>query len=92
MENTLEMVRLWMRDLHQCADELLQIRAGMLRHRTELNEAWVSDEIEEINDMTDALNRRVRYIAEELCGVGQDIIKAYEELEEEERLEQKKVV
>lgn len=92
MEKTLDMVRLWMRDLNQCADELLQIRSDMIRYRTELNEAWVSEEIEEINDMTDILNRRVRYIAEELCGVGWDMIKAYEELEEEERLEQKKVV
>lgn len=92
MERTLEMVMVQVQDLKQCADELLRIRTGMLRHKMELNEAWVSDEIEEINDMIDSLNRRARYIAEELCGVGQDIIKAYEELEEEERLEQKKVV
>lgn len=92
MERTLEMVMTQLKALNQYADELLGIRTDMLRHKNQLNEAWVSDEIDEINEMIDRFNRRARYIAEELCGVGQDILKAYEEIEEEEQLEQKRVV
>lgn len=92
MERNLEIVMAQIKSLEQYADDLLRIRTDMIRHKNQLNEAWVSDEIDEINYLIDRLNRQARYIAEELCGVGQDILKAYEKLEEEEQIKQKKVV
>lgn len=71
------------RGLAQCSDEFLDIRAGLGRHKERLSEAWVSREMEEMNDIIDRMRREAGRISEELEMIERDIIKAYEELAEE---------
>lgn len=80
MEIKLELILAQMRELQRYADELAEIRRCLARHKELLNGAWVSAEIEGINDVLDGLNRQAGCIADEMCGIGHDMVRAYEEL------------
>lgn len=87
MEKNLELLITQMKTLERYAEELLELRISMIHHKNVLREAWIAAEIEEINELIDRLNRQARYIADEMCGIGYDMIKAYEELEKEQNIE-----
>lgn len=83
IDKELELLTAKMKQLEQYAEELLEVRTGMLRHKERLNDAWVASEAEGINDLIDKMNRQIRWIADELQGIGHDMLKAYERLTEE---------
>lgn len=76
----LELIIAQMKELQRYADELMEIRVRLIRHKELLNDAWVSAEIEGINDVLDGLNRQAGRIADEMYGIGHDMVRAYEEL------------
>lgn len=69
-----------MKELQRYSDELLEIRRCLIRHKELLNDAWISAEVEGINDALDGLNRQAQRIADEMYEIGYDMIRAYEEL------------
>ncbi|MEZ3491482.1 MAG: hypothetical protein K1W38_04055 [Lachnospiraceae bacterium] len=77
------MERKYDRKLRQLGDELLELRIDILRYQAQINESWVSDEAEGINDLLERLTGQIRLTADEVYDIGQDIVKAYEELTEE---------
>ena len=79
----MDMERQYDRKLRQLGDELLELRIDILRYQAQINESWVSDEAEGINDLLERLTGQIRLTADEVYDIGQDIVKAYEELTEE---------
>ncbi|EOS36883.1 MAG: hypothetical protein K1W27_05235 [Lachnospiraceae bacterium] len=79
----MDMERKYDRKLRQLGDELLELRIDILRYQAQINESWVSDEAEGINDLLERLTGQIRLTADEVYDIGQDIVKAYEELTEE---------
>ena len=79
----MDMERTYDRKLRQLGDELLELRIDILRYQAQINESWVSDEAEGINDLLERLTGQIRLTADEVYDIGQDIVKAYEELTEE---------
>ena len=77
------MERKYDRKLRQLGDELLELRIDILRYQAQINESWVSDEAEGINDLLERLTGQIRLTADEVYDIGQDTVKAYEELTEE---------
>ena len=78
----MDMERKYDRKLRQLGDELLELRIDILRYQAQINESWVSDEAEGINDLLERLTGQIRLTADEVYDIGQDIVKAYEELTE----------
>lgn len=79
----MDMERKYDRKLRQLGDELLELRIDILRYQAQINESWVSDEAEGINDLLERLTGQIRLTADEVYDIGQNIVKAYEELTEE---------
>lgn len=79
----MDMERKYDRKLRQLGDELLELRIDILRYQAQINESWVSDEEEGINDLLERLTGQIRLTADEVYDIGQDTVKAYEELTEE---------
>ncbi len=79
----MDMERKYDRKLRQLGDELLELRIDILRYQAQINESWVSDEAEGINDLLERLTGQIRLTADEVYDIGQDTVKAYEELTEE---------
>ena len=79
----MDMERKYDRKLRQLGDELLELRIDILRYQAQINESWVSDEAEGINDLLERLTGQIRLTADEVYDIGQDTVKAYEELREE---------
>lgn len=67
------------KELQRHAEMLMEIRYCLLRHRDLLNDAWISDEMEEIDSILEIMDLRIRRLAEELYGIGHDMIRACEE-------------
>lgn len=84
MDVTLERLMTQKRELEQYADRLTDIRSGLVRHKSRLNDVWVSGEMELLNDEMDSLGRQAKRIIDELNGIAYDLIKAYEGLAGEE--------
>ena len=70
--------------LKRYTEELLEIRFTMLCYKEQLEEVWVSDETEMIYELIDEMNKKIKWITEELYGIEHDIVKGYEELVKEE--------
>lgn len=51
----MDMERKYDRKLRQLGDELLELRIDILRYQAQINESWVSDEAEGINDLLERL-------------------------------------
>lgn len=68
-----------MKELQSHAEMLMEIRSGLLRHRNLLNDAWISEEMEEIDGILKSMDLRIRRLTEELYGIGHDMIRACEE-------------
>lgn len=66
--------------LERCADEPLSVRAELICHKNLLDEVWKAREMRELDEMIDRLNRRIRWIADEMNSIGYDILRAYEDL------------
>ena len=79
----MDIIRAEKRKMIMCADELLDIRSELMRYRNELNDEWRAEETEDRNDYVDKINRRIKCVVEELDGIGHDMVKAYEELDED---------
>lgn len=71
------------RRLGQLGDELLELRTDMLRYQAQINAFWVSSEVEGINDLLERLTSQIKWTADEVYGIGHDMVKAYAELTEE---------
>lgn len=80
MDIKLELILSQMKELQRYADELIEIRLSLKRHKESLNDAWVSDETGEINEVMEELERQTTRTIDELCRIGSDLIKAYEEI------------
>lgn len=78
------------RELDIFADNLREARTQLIRHKDSLDTYWQAAEIEMIDDMIDKINRKLNQVADELNDIGIDILKTYQELEEEERIEREK--
>ena len=83
MDVNIDLIIAQMRELQRHTDELKEIRTSLLRHKELLNDAWVSTEIEGINDVLDGLRRQAERIADEMYGIGYDMVKAYEEVNQD---------
>lgn len=68
------------RKLRKIEEELMDIRKDMLRYKVLVNEYWVSGETEGINDLIDKLLGTVKRNADELYGIGHDMIRFYDGL------------
>lgn len=79
MNTDLELVLAKMKELQRYAEILMETHTSLSRYRCDLNDAWVSDETEEINRVLERMNLRIRSLSEELYGIGCDMIRACEE-------------
>lgn len=70
--------------MERYADELQEFRLKLVRHKEALQEAWSAEEAETVIEALDRMDGQNRQIIEELYAIGQDILKAYMELEAEE--------
>jgi len=68
-----------MKKLELYADELLEIRSGLIRHKNLLGDAWIADEAELVNDLIDRLIWQTRWLVDELYEIVHDGIKIYVE-------------
>lgn len=73
-------------ELDFCADNLREARMKLIRHKSSLDACWAAKEIKMIDDAIDRITRRLNKTADELSDIGIDMIKVYQQLEEEERL------
>ena len=71
------------RKLRQFEDELINIRTGMLRYQALVNEYWISDETEDINDLIDKMSCKIKRIADELYDISRDVFRSLEEAPKE---------
>ena len=78
MDTELELISEKMKELQMHAEELMVIHSSLSRYKELLNDAWVSEEVGEINRELEAMNLKIRRLSEELCGIGYDMLKACE--------------
>lgn len=83
MDLKIELMIALMKELQRYADEFMTIRFRLIRHKELLRDAWISIEIEEINEVIDGLKRQAQRISDELYGIGYDIVRAGEETEQD---------
>ena len=79
MDIELEFIIAKMKELQMYAEMLMEIRFRLSHHKDLLNDAWVSDEMQEINDVLEMMDRQMKRISAELYGIGHDMLRAYEE-------------
>lgn len=79
METDLEFMMIKMKELQMHAEKLMDIRLRLSRYGDVLNDAWIADETEEIRDVLETMELRVKWLSEELYGIGHDIVRVCEE-------------
>ncbi|MCM1217686.1 MAG: hypothetical protein NC548_24605 [Lachnospiraceae bacterium] len=79
METDLEFMMAKMKELQMHAEKLMDIHLRLSRYGDLLNDAWIADETEGIKDVLETMERRVKWLSEELYGIGHDIVRACEE-------------
>lgn len=80
------------RELEICADNLREARAKLVSHKEKLDSVWSAAEIKMIDDVIDRINSRLNRLASELNDIGADVLKTYQQIEEQERIaEQKRI-
>lgn len=80
MDTELELIIEKMKELQMHAETLTVIRVSLSRYKEFLDDAWVSEEIEGINAELEAMNLKIKWLSEELYGIGYDMLKACDEL------------
>lgn len=68
------------KELQVHAERLKELRSNLIKYKNLLNDAWVSDETEKINAVLEAMDRQIKWLSEELYGIGHDMIRACEEI------------
>lgn len=78
------------RELDGYADSLRDARNNLIRHKASLDSAWQAFEISTIDDAIDRINIALYALAEDLNDIGTDMVKAFNDIEEEERIERER--
>lgn len=71
------------RELDSYADNLRAAKADLIRYKDSLDAAWNATEIGMIDDAIDEVNRKLNRTADEMNDISSDILKAYQQIEEE---------
>lgn len=75
----LEFIIVKMKELQMYAEMLMEVRAHLSHHKDLLNDAWISDEMQEINNVLEVMDLRIKRLSEELYGIGHDMLRVLEE-------------
>lgn len=71
------------RELDSYADNLRAAKSDLIRYKDSLDVAWNATEIGMIDDAIDEVNRKLNRTADEMNDISSDILKAYQQIEEE---------
>ncbi len=73
-------------EMKRVSDDVGEVRRRLLRHRSEIKEAWQSNESNAIYEALGELSTLLRRISEDLNDLGQDLLVSGKEIQEEESL------
>lgn len=74
------------KELDVCADYLKEAREKLVSHRARLDSVWSAAEIRMIDNAIDRINLRLSRLADELNDIGTDMLKSYQQIQEQERM------
>lgn len=70
------------KELRGYVDSLIQVRKQVNKYKDNVNEAWQGKEVEILNRTLEKILRDMKHLEMEMDDIGQDLIRAHQELEE----------